>query len=307
MEALRELYDFRQLTLPEALFTLSWDKNAVEQAVDNLRTRFLTIEEVQDAVQPLDFALILLPAQGEQKEKTVVVNVGKHFYNAPFEDSLVGLKAGAEVIMPRRDGGRTGTLVSVKRRIRPALSDELAARMHLEGIATVEAYREREKQLSIEGDKAKKLRALLGLVKKEVMKRSVFAPLEALVEEQLEAYVRDLRMVAEMNGLSYEEFLAMNTPEQYDTMDKRMGYWREKAEGDIKLKAIADAFAKDEGVTFTEKDYEEKCREYLSMGASQEQVDRYTFEMFLESAPIEHYEKRIAQYFEPRFHVAEPA
>lgn len=307
MEALRELYDFRQLTLPEALFTLSWDKNAVEQAVDNLRTRFLTIEEVQDAVQLQDFALIFLPAQGEQKEKTVVVNVGKHFYNAPFEDSLVGLKAGAEVTMPRRDGGRTGTLVSVKRRIRPALSDELAARMHLEGIATVEEYREREKRLSIEGDKEKKLRALLGLVKKEAMKRSVFAPLEALVEEQLEAYVRDLRMVAEMNGFGYEEFLAMNTPEQYDTMDKRVAYWREKAEGDIKLKAIADAFVKAEGVTFTEKDYEEKCREYLSRGASQEQVDRYTFEMFLEGAPVEYYEKCIAQYFEPRFHVAEPA
>lgn len=308
MDFLQELYDFHQLTLPEALFTLTWDENAVEQAVNQLRTRFLTIEEVQDAVAPGDFALLLLPAAGDKKEKQVQINVGRHFYDAAFEDALVGSTLGTVLVMPSRDEGREGVLISIKRRILPELSDELAVRMGLEGVSTLADYREQEKQASIRADKAKKQKALLGMVQREAVKRSVFGSLEVLIQERLAAYEKDLRLMAEMNGMSYEEFRAMNTPEQYDTPEKQAAYWYEKSESEIKIKLVAEAFVNLQGKVFTQEDYENKCRELLSVGATQEQIDaRFPFAMFMEAAPIEYYEKCIADYYENRFHVAEPA
>lgn len=306
-QALLKLYDFRQLTLPEALFTLNWDENAVEQAVDALRTRFLTIAEVEDTVATGDIVQLLLPVVGEQKEKTVQVNVGRHFYDAPFEDALIGASLGDVFTMPaRRDAGRTGTLLSIKRRMLPELSDRLVERMEIEGVTTLEAYREMEKQATIQADKAKKQRALLGMVKREAMKRSTFGELEAQIRQRLADYERDLRMVAEMNGMSYEEFRAMNTPEQYDTPEKQDAYWYEKSESDIKLKLVADTFVAEAGKAFTQEEYENKCKELLSVGATQEQIDaRYPFEAFMEAAPVEYYEKSIAAYYEDRFHVAE--
>lgn len=306
-QALQELYDFRQLTLPEALFTLTWDENAVERAVNDLRTRFLTIVEVQDLVVSGDIVQLLLPAVGDKKEKIVQINVGKRFYDAAFEEVLVGASLGDVFTMPaRRDTGRTGTLVSIKRRILPELRDELVVRMNLEGVTTLADYREREKQAGIQADKVKKQKALLGMVKREAVKYSVFGSLETLIQERLAAYEKDLRLVAEMNGMSYEEFRAMNTPEQYNTPEKQDAYWYEKSEGDIKLKLVAEAFVKQENKTFTQEDYENKCRELLSVGATQEQIDaRFPFEVFMEAAPVEYYEKCIAAYYEDHFHVAE--
>lgn len=307
MEALQKLYDFRDVELPEALFALAWDPGAVEQAVEDVRVRFLTIHEAADTVTPGDFAVFRLPAQGEQKEKTVQVNVGKHFYDAAFEDSLAGLEIGAEVTMPTREGNRKGVLVSLKRRKLPEISDELIARMELEGANTVDAYREMVKQKMLAREKQKKCNALRTVVLKAVCKHSAFGSLDTLVEEKLADYDTQLREIAQQNGMTYEELKNMNTPAQYDTPEKKAAYWKERAEGDVKIDLISRAYTEAEGKVFSHEDYEAECRELLSMGRTQEQLDRlFSYETFLKSAPKEYYCKGILAYFDNRFKVVEP-
>lgn len=308
MEALQKLYDFREAELPEALFALTWDPAAVEKQVEDVRARFLTIEETTGPVEEGDIALFLLPAQGEQKEKTVQVNVGKHFYDAAFEQSLIGLSVGAEVTMPAREGGRKGTLVSLKRRKLATLSDELIARMGLEGIDTVEGYREMHKQKLIARDKKKKCDALYNLVSKKARENSVYGDLSTLIAEKLADYERQLHEMAAAHGMSYEELRDMNTPPQCDTPEKKDAYWRERAEDDVKLALLANACVKENQAVFTREEYEAMCRDYLAQGATQEQIDaQFTYEVYLEAAPKDYYQKQILAYFDNRFKVVEPA
>lgn len=306
MEALQKLYDFRDVELPEALFALTWDPGTVEAEVQAVRERFLTIVPV-DTAQKGDFATFKLPAQGEQKEKMVQVNIGKHFYDAAFEDSLVGLEVGAEVTMPAREGNRPGVLVSLKGRKLAELSDELIARMNLEGVHTIADYREMHKQKLIAQDKRKKCNGLYMVVSKKVRENSVFGDLSTLVAEKLADYESQLRSMAEAYGMSYEELRDKNVPPQYDTPEKKEAFWQEKAENDVKDTLIVKAYASEQGKKFTRADYEKKCQEYLNMGVSQEQLDaQFSFEEFLGSAPLEYYQEQILAYFDNRFKVVEP-
>lgn len=306
MEALQKLYDFREVELPEALFALTWDPETVEAEVQAVRERFLTIVPV-DTAQKGDFATFKLPAQGEQKEKMVQVNIGKHFYDAAFEDSLVGLSVGAEVTMPAREGSHTGVLVSLKGRKLAELSDELIARMNLEGVHTIADYREMHKQKLIAQDKRKKCNGLYMVVSKKVRENSVFGDLSTLVAEKLAEYESQLRSMAEAYGMSYEELRDKNVPPQYDTPEKKEAFWQEKAEITVKDTLIAKAYASEQGKKFTRADYEKKCQEYLNMGVTQEQLDaQFSFEGFLESAPLEYYQEQILAYFDNRFKVVEP-
>lgn len=306
MEALQKLYDFREVELPEALFALTWDPETAEAEVQAVRERFLTIVPV-DTAQVGDFAAFKLPACGEQKEKTLQVNVGKHFYDAAFEDSLVGLEVGAEVTMPAREGNRKGVLVSLKRRKLAELSDELIERMELEGVNTVDAYREMVKQKLIAREKQKKCDALQTVVLKAVCKHSVFGSLDALLEEKLADYDTQLREIAQQNGMTYEEFRDMNTPAQYDSPEKKEAYWKERAEGDVKIALISRAYTEAEGKTFTREDYEAKRQKYLAMGMTEQQLDaRLPYEAYLSGAPQEYYAEKILAYFDNRFKVVEP-
>lgn len=306
MEALQKLYDFREVELPEALFALTWDPETVEAEVQAVRERFLTIVPV-DTAEMGDFATFKLPAQGEQKEKMVQVNIGKHFYDAAFEDSLVGLSVGAEVTMPAREGNRTGVLVSLKGRKLAELSDELIVRMHLEGVHTIADYREMHKQKLIAQDKQKKNNGLYMVVSKKVRENSVFGDLASLIAEKLADYESQLRSMAEAYGMSYEELRDMNTPPQYDTPEKKEACWQEKAETDVKNALIAKAYASERGKVFTQADYEKKCQEYLDMGVTQEQLDRqFSYKEYLHNAPLEYYQQQILAYFDNRFKVVEP-
>lgn len=307
MEALQKLYDFREVELPEALFALTWDPGTVEAEVQAVRERFLTIVPAETA-QPGDFATFKLPAQGELKEKTVQVNIGKHFYDATFEDSLVGLSVGAEVTMPvAREGSRRGVLVSLKRRELAELSDALIERMELEEVHTIADYREMHKQKLIARDKKKKCNGLFGVVIKKVTENSVFGDLTSLTEEKLADYYGQLRDIAEKNGMTFEQFRKMNTPEKCDTPEKVEAHWHERAEEDVKSILIGKAYVEQVGKTFTHEEYEQKCKEYLAMGVPQAQIDaQFSYESFQNSQPIEYYQEQVLAYFDNRFKVVEP-
>lgn len=308
MEALQKLYDFREVELPEALFALTWDPAAVEAQVEDVKVRFLTIEETCGPVEEGDFAVFLLPAEGEQKEKTVQVNVGKHFHNVAFEKSLIGLSVGAEIAMPAREGGRRGVLVSLKRRKLAELSDALIARMGIEGVETIEEYREMHKQKLIARDKKKKTDALCNLVKKKVVEGCVFGSLEEAIEKQFASYDRQIAAMSKVYGMDSQAIRDGNTPPQYDTPEKKAAYWRERAENEAKLNLIATAYAAQVGRIFGQADYETKCQEYLAQGVTPQQLEaQFSYEVYRESAYVEFYNENILSYFDNRFKVVEPA
>lgn len=306
MEALRKLYDFRELELPEQLFRLSWDPKEVEQALEDIRGRFVIIEETTEPVEAGDFAVLELPEADGLEAGRVQINVGKGFYDAAFEESLQGLTVGAAVTMPRRGGGRTGSLVQVKRRVLPPLTDALVARMGIDGVDTMDGYRELWKQKLLDRDKRKKGEAIYTMTMKNVVERSEFGDLSADVDKRLAEMEAQYREIAKENGMEYEEMLSKAIPPQYDTAEKRADYMRTQAEKQARELLVARRFTEQEGKVFTREDYEAEKQKYLDMGMTRDQVEqRFTYEAYLEGAPFEYYRDTVMTFFDKNFKVVE--
>ncbi|MCI9337164.1 MAG: hypothetical protein HFH93_06440 [Lachnospiraceae bacterium] len=306
MEALKKLYDFRELELPEQLFRLSWDPEAVEQALEDVRKRFVTIEETAGPVETGDFAVLELPESEGLEACRVQINVGKGFYDPAFEETLPGLMPGVAVTMPRRDGGRIGTLTQIKRRILPQLTDVLIARMGIEGVDTMDGYREFWKQKLLDQDKRKKGEAVYTMTMKNVVERSEFGDITAIVEKRLGDMKSQYREMARENNMEYEELLLQAVPTQYDTPEKREGFMRTQAEKQTRELLAAQCFARQEGKVFTREDFEAEKQKYLDMGLTRDQVEqRFTYENYLEGAPFEYYKDAIVTYFDKNFREVE--
>lgn len=309
MEPLRELYDFRKLTLPEPLFRLGWDPAEVEAALEAVRVRFLTIRETEGPVRAGDIVVFRLPEAGGEEEKRVQINVGRHFYDPAFEDALAGLTLGSEAAMPPRDGGRTGILVQIKRRCLPPLEDGLIARMGIEGAATVADYRELWRRKLLERDKRKKADAIYTMTMNQVVERSVFGDLTEETERQLKRSEAQYRAMAGEYGMTYEELLAQAVPPQYDTPEKRDAYLRSQAEKRARESLAVRRFAEQEGKAFTREDFEKARQDYLDRGMTRDQVEKFlpSFEAFLEGAPFRYFKDAVMAYFDKDFKVVEKA
>ena len=309
MEPLKQLYDFRELALPEPLFQLTWDGSEVEAALAAVPARFLTIEEAAGPVQAGDFAVFDLPETEAEEAKRVQINVGKRFCDPAFEDALVGLPLGAQVAMPRRDAGRTGTLVQLKRRVYPPLTDRLISRMGLAGVETIADYREHIKGKLLARDKRKKAEAIYTMTVNQVVERSQFGDLSAEVDRQLERMEAQNRQLAQEHDMSYEELTAQMIPPQYDTQEKKDAFLRAQAEKRAKEHLAACRFAEQEGKVFTSEDFEAEKRKYLEMGMTRDKVEQFlpSFELFLETAPFAFFKDAVLAHFDKNFKVVEQA
>lgn len=220
-----DVYDFRKVPVPEKLLEIPLDMQKVREKLEEVPEKFLTIEEATDAVCPGDIVTITLP------EETVQMNVGKHFYDAVWEDTLVGMKPGNEVTLPARGANQTGRLTQIKRRIYPPLTDELIVKLGLEGISTIGEYQAYIEERMIGMSRYQKEGALVQYVSKKVVEQSGFEDME----EGLDAIGEILAAQAgkTFNQENYEarkqEYLAMGAdPRQMEQMYTYEYYVREE-------------------------------------------------------------------------------
>lgn len=301
-----KLFDFKGLELPEQLFGLSYRKEDVENALEAVREKFLTIEEVTGPVVKGDIAVISLPATDSEDAKQVQINVCKYFYDNDFEDSLVGLEKGAAVTMPRRDLGRAGTLAQIKRRVLPALTDTLIARLGIEGADTMDGYRAVVRQELVEEDKQKKANAILTMILREVTAKSEFGDITEEIDAAFEKAKEQFRDAAQQREMSYEEALAQFTPSQYETLEQRETYLRESAEAQAKQHLIAQYYFEQDGKVLDQAGFEAFKQFYLDKGMDRNQVEQQlTYEVYCDSAPLQYYQELAMACYENRFKVVE--
>ena len=202
-QIIRQLWDFRQSEIPEKLLELKVSQAAVEARLAAAAERFLTIEPVSDGIRRGDIAALELSEGGETRR--VQINVGLGFAGDALEERLLGLCAGAEI--PAEGWSAPGRIVSVKRRMVPAMTDELAGRLGLEGVSTVEAFRTYLQDQEARRVQRGKTQALCEVVTKAVLEHSDFAD----VGEDNDGYRRLYRgTVAQLDAMggSREENLA---------------------------------------------------------------------------------------------------
>lgn len=314
---LLELCDFRTLPVPEKLLELRVPTASVEQDVQTVATRFLTIEPVKDAVQMGDF-VVLTPdapldigditdyrafAQANQGE--VQINVGKGFYDADWEQALVGKTLGDTVTLPQRGNGQTATLTQIKRRVTPALTDELVARMGLEGIDTIEAYRASVTDKYAKRAHQTNVNALVGMLTKQLVAQCKFADLSEELAAEDASTMQQIEAMAAQRQTTVEAIVAQMVPgSDNKTHEERLAELHEANLKQLKQRLIAEVMAAQDGVTFDRESYEKTVAQYLAQGVPQETIDtQFTYEVYLQSAAGGYLAEKIEAYYNDKFKV----
>jgi len=150
----------------------------------------------------------------------IQVNVGKGFYDFKWEQSLAGKKTGEQVMLPKRGKNQPGTIMQIKRRVYPELTDDIIKQLSIEGINTIPEYRAYLKQEMISEEKMRKSGGVNALVLKELTKSSVFGDLSEEITAFKEEFKEEVRERAERFQMSYEEMLAKRLPPYIKTPEQ---------------------------------------------------------------------------------------
>lgn len=298
----RRLFDFRKVSIPEQLFELNYSKAVVEQELEGIREKFLTIEAISDPVKSGDIVTLELPAAETATAGKLQINVGKHFYDQAFEDSLVGLLPGTAVTLPRRDQYRSAVLSQIKRRVFPPLTDKLAAQLGIQGVTTLDDYRMVIQKKFIAEDKRKKTDAIMNMVFRAVVSQSEFGDMTEDVDKAVEAQKARLCKMAESSGKTYEEILERAVPPKYETIERREAYIRDTLEFEVRKRAVSLYAFRQDGNELSPSGFAAFKQFCIDAGMKREQVEQdITYQIYCDSAPFHYYQDTVMNYYEKYF------
>ncbi len=171
-------FDFREAEVPEKLLSLQVKQSEIDRMMVDVAMQYLTIAPVQGGICKGDIVRISWPDPAAENGKAEVqISVGRNFLDAETEQQLLGHKAGETAEMPVKGVMRQVTVLSVKRRNIPPLTDDMVAKLEIPDVKTVEEYAASLKANLIEKAKDERNRILTDFVEKQVMDKSSFAPI----------------------------------------------------------------------------------------------------------------------------------
>lgn len=95
-------------------------------------------------------SLALVSENPKYNKKRVFVNVGKNLFSKELEEKLISHKADDSFIAAIGNTNVNITILSAQRTVVPEISDEMIQKEGIEGVSTVEQYREYRKKLFYE-------------------------------------------------------------------------------------------------------------------------------------------------------------
>jgi len=228
-----KLPDYKKIRKTKAQVKIG--EKEIADVLKNLQTRLADKKEVDRASKKGDEIWIDFNGKNEKGEpvsgadgKDYPLILGSNTFIPGFEDNLIGTKKGDvksfTLTFPKEYGVATlqGKKVTfdckikkVEEREEPKIDDNLAKKAG--PFQTLEALKEDiKKQLQIERNKENDRNFENDLVKEIVQKSTIAIP-QALVNEQTEKLLQDLRQNLAYRGQTYEEYLKMigKTEEEY--------------------------------------------------------------------------------------------
>ena len=242
----------------------------VEEALERTRTDNATLVVKEGESKMGDTVVMDFTGRiaGEEFEGGSAQNheleLGSNQFIPGFEPQLVGHKAGdvvkVNVKFPEnyteelkgKDAEFECTIHEVKEKKLPELNDEFVKELKVEGIETVEAFRERKEQDLKAQKEAEARREYMGKLIAEIVKNSKIDLANEIVENQVESRKEDMVKRIEQSGLKLEQYLQIlgQSEEQF------VAQLREQALKETQEYVVLEEIAKVEKVEITDKDLE---------------------------------------------------
>lgn len=272
-------FDFRQAEIPDKLFSLQIKQSDIDDTMAQITAQYITIQPVQDGICKGDIVRISWPdPAAESGTAETQISVGRNFLDTETERQLLGHRAGETAEMPVKGVLRQVTVLSVKRRIAPALTDAMVAELGIPDVKTVEEYAAALKNGLIEEAKDERNRILADYVEKQVLAKSVFAPIneaEGVYHLRFSAYVDYAKAAAAQASAQAggeippaEILRRMLRKPEGTSRDELHAALHEMVEHSTKLCCLGYTHAQADGVTFTE----EQCDAELHEMAKQHEM-----------------------------------
>lgn len=307
---LRE-FDFREADILEQLLVLQIDQAVIDKGMSDAAERFLTILPADDGIRAGDIVRISFPDEtAENGARQEQFSVGRYFFDRQLEDVLLGMVRGQTAELDVKGRQKPVTVLSVKRRHIPLLTDQIIARLGIEGVGTVEGYRQHLIDRAAKRMRSQRDRVLTEFAEKQVLAQSEFVPMDRDAEEYrawCEEQWDQARQIAGQNeDVSTAEVLRQMLRQGPQAGEEEvLSALAQECEKQMKLRAIGRAHAARDGVSFTVADCEADLRKFAEMrGVPYEAVaEQFRPESLLPGKYIEYYENKILAYYEEQYTV----
>ena len=306
-----KLFDFKKCELPDVLFDIKVKQEDIDFEIRKAAEHFLTIEQQDGPIENGDIVAvkivsedILLASECER------LSVGKGFFSKDIETALVGKKKGENftvTVNGSQDGSQDGsdgtkaevTVLWVRRRVVPKFTDEMASAMGVEDVTTVSEYTDYVTEELANEDKEKKQNAIWLMVSKKLLEESEFEVDQADIDAQ---YKKDITYLQGELEDDFEEY--MQVKYHGSTLEESKQGFREEIERTLKLCAIAEPMAKEEGVEWTREVYDATIDEMVSEDYTREELEAsMSYEDYVKQQLEEFLKAVILEYFDERFTV----
>ncbi len=273
------------------------DVNAEIERVRERNARFIEISDrpVQEGDQVnLDYCGKVdgVAFKGGTAEK-YTLTIGSHSFIPGFEEQLVGMTIGEtrdiNVTFPEeyhaeelkgKQAVFTVTVNSITVKELPEIDDEFAK--DVSEFGTLQEYKqdisriiaERYAQEAEREDENKLIETIVNGTQIDIP--------EVMIEEQIDRYIDDFRYQLQNSGMNLENYFKYSGM----TMEQLRKEYRERAEKAVHTRLVFETIVKEENITATDEQIDEKIREYTQrIGTTYEEftqqlnpTDRYYFE-----------------------------
>lgn len=277
-----KLYDVDSIKIPEDMLEISVEDNCGDEAVKQLSLRYA--EEVSaDISEVNDIVYCAGDKDNYPDMRTLMIFTGSDIPGAEkAREAVLNKKVGDVVETPLADKNVTLTVNKIVRRIPVKVDDNLIAGLGIEGVETVDAYKDHVKTQTLANLKMERVKIVDSYIVKEMLEGCQFT----YDEKEMDEYARE----------TYDEYVNMYGEEEIGGSFEQV---KPSIVDNIKMSWMAEAFCKSRNIEIDMSAIEEETDQMIEMMtlAGEEVPDR---EEMIQMTAQSEYTSQLFSYLESK-------
>ncbi len=242
-------------------------ENALELELDSIRTRFSTLQTIEEDREATDKDIAVIDFEGfvdgapieRGSGKAYALDLGHSNFIPGFAEGIVGHKKGEEftidVTFPgeypeeKLQGAKAQfkiKLIKIRQRILPELNDEFAKKVGK--FDTLEALKEDISKFIVKSEETENEKIKMEKIFSKIFSEAKIDIQESMIQREIQAVLAETRQAAEQQGQDFDALLKQQGEEAV------MAQAREEAIRRIKNSLIVEKIAKEEGIKIEQQD-----------------------------------------------------
>ena len=304
---INKLYDFKDVAIPDALLKASVSREEIDSELHMTAQRFTTIAPASDGICNGDIVALEIPdEQAADSVRQVLVNMGRGFFDS--EEALLGLCAGVQTQVFCEGKTVPATILAVKRKHIPKLTDESVCQLKIEGVDTIADYKNYVFENKAAQQRQRRMKGIFEIASKAVLAHTEFAPIRDDNEWYRTLYnstMIQLETMAQQAGKSVDEIMpeALRMPGK--TADECRRALEEMCEKHVKLGALGLYYAKQNGIEYTREESIARMQAYMPQLGQTEisEVEENMIAVDIIQRYADYFQKVISDYYKDKIQV----